>query len=554
MLTLYAALTREGTNGNGAAWYNGLVQDRAGAPQTQIGGSYAHYVLVILTAVYVFNFIDRQILSILAPEIQAELGISDADMSFLYGTAFAVFYAVFGIPLGRLADVWTRRSLIALGLAVWSVLTALSGTARSFASLALYRIGVGVGEASASPAAFSLLGDWFPPRRRGFALAVYSSGVYIGAGIGIFLGGWIVDGWRALYPEGGAPFGLRGWQVAFFAVGLPGLLLALVVGRLVEPLRGQSEGMPERAPHPRPFGELAKELAAVLPPFTLLTLARAGGARAVATNLAGAAGIVLVAWLLIALVGNPPQWIALALGGYCVFSWGQGLARRDPTAFALIFRSRALLGLGVGFASIAFVTYGAGFWGPSFFKRVHGVSEGEIATLVGLPAAVGGWLGVSLGGALSDRWKLRAANGRIWVGWLTTALSVPSGLWLLHTESLALAYVMNFVFAVVSPLWLGAGASAVNELVLPRLRALASAFYILLITFIGLALGPYTMGKLSDVFARGGADPGLALRDAMTIGLAMFLVSALALVWAARFLPVEEPSRLERARAAGEAV
>jgi MFS family permease len=96
------------------------VQDRASPPEAAIGGPYARYVLVILTLVYVFNFIDRQILSILAPEIQRELGISDADISFLYGTAFAVFYAVFGIPLGRLADVWTRRSLIALGLAVWS--------------------------------------------------------------------------------------------------------------------------------------------------------------------------------------------------------------------------------------------------------------------------------------------------------------------------------------------------------------------------------------------------------------------------------------------------
>ena len=196
-----------------AAWYKTPVQDRASPPDAVIGGPYARYVLVILTLVYVFNFVDRQILAILAPEIQRELGVSDADISFLYGTAFAVFYAVFGIPLGRLADVWTRRTLIALGLAVWSGMTALSGTARSFGSLAAYRIGVGIGEASASPAAFSLLGDWFSPRMRGFALAIYSSGVYIGAGIGIFLGGWIVEGWRALYPEGGAPFGLAGQRL-----------------------------------------------------------------------------------------------------------------------------------------------------------------------------------------------------------------------------------------------------------------------------------------------------------------------------------------------------
>ena len=535
------------------AWYKARVPDLARPATPPIGGPYARYVLVILTVVYVFNFIDRQILSILAPEIQRDLGVSDADISFLYGTAFAVFYAVFGIPLGRLADVWTRRSLIAIGLAVWSGMTALSGTARSFASLAVYRIGVGIGEASASPAAFSLLGDWFAPRMRGFALAVYSSGVYIGAGIGIFLGGWIVEGWQLLYPQGGAPFGLAGWQVAFFAVGLPGLGMALWVRSLAEPRRGQSEGLPEAAPHAQPFREFGRELAAVLPPLTWLSLLRAGaGARGVAVNLAGAAGIALAAAALALLTGSSAQWSALGLGVYCAFSWAQGLRLRDPVAFALIFRCRALLLLSVGFASIAFVTYGAGFWGPSFFVRVHGVSEGEVGTVVGLSAAVGGWLGVSLGGALSDRLKLMSPNGRLWVGWLTAALSLPSGLWLLHTDSLPLAYVLNFVFAFVSPLWLGAGASAVNELVLPRLRAIASAFYILLITFIGLSLGPYTMGKLSDAFAAGGADPGEALRAGMSWGLVMFVVSAVALGLAARFLPREEASRLERARAAGE--
>jgi MFS family permease len=530
------------------------VQDRAPDRAAAVGGPYARYVLVILTLVYVFNFVDRQIPSILAREIQGALGISDADISFLYGTAFAVFYAVFGIPLARLADVWNRRSLIAAGLAVWSGMTALSGTARSFTSLAAYRVGVGVGEASASPAAYSVLLDWFPPRARGIALAVYSSGVYIGAGIGIFIGGWIVEAWRAAYPAGDAPFGLAGWQVAFFAVGAPGLLLALWVRSLAEPRRGQSEGLPEAAPHPHPFRVFGRELFAVLPPFTVFSLARDGGARAVAVNLAAALVIALAAAGMTAAIGSAPQWTALGIGIYCAFSWAQGLARRDAVAYALIFRSRALLFLSVGFASIAFVTYGAGFWGPSFFMRVHGVSEGQVGTVVGLSASVGGWLGVTLGGALSDRWKARAPNGRLWVGWLTAALSVPSGLFMLHTDSLAVAYVMNFVFALVSPLWLGAGAAAVNELVLPRLRAAASAFYLLLITFIGLALGPYTMGKLSDVFARGGADPGTALRDAMSIGLVMFGVSAASLWLASRFLPADEASRLARARAAGEAL
>ena len=110
---------------------------------SQVGSPYARYVLGVLVVVYIFNFIDRQILSILAEDIKADLGISDADIGFLYGTAFAIFYAVFGIPLGRLADTWTRKSLISTGLLFWSVMTALSGTARSFASLATFRIGVG---------------------------------------------------------------------------------------------------------------------------------------------------------------------------------------------------------------------------------------------------------------------------------------------------------------------------------------------------------------------------------------------------------------------------
>jgi MFS family permease len=138
----------------------------------EVGGRYAKYVLAVLVVVYIFNFIDRQILSILAEEIKADLGISDADIGFLYGTAFAVFYAVFGIPLGRLADVWTRKSLISIGLGFWSLMTALSGTARSFVALAGYRFGVGIGEPSATPAAFSMLSDYFPPNRRATVLAI----------------------------------------------------------------------------------------------------------------------------------------------------------------------------------------------------------------------------------------------------------------------------------------------------------------------------------------------------------------------------------------------
>ena len=133
----------------------------AASPPIRVG-AYAWYALIVLVIVYALNFIDRQILSILAEDIKRDLGLEDAQIGFLYGTAFAVFYALFGIPLGRLADSWYRGRVMAIGLALWSSMTALSGFANSFAMLAVARIGVGVGEAAASPAAYSMISDWFP--------------------------------------------------------------------------------------------------------------------------------------------------------------------------------------------------------------------------------------------------------------------------------------------------------------------------------------------------------------------------------------------------------
>ena len=191
---------------------------------TTIDGHYAKYVLGVLVLMGVFNFIDRQIFVILAEEIKADLSLSDGDLGFLFGTAFAVFYAVFGIPLGRLADSWCRTKQISLSVGFWSLMTALSGMVRSFLPLAMCRFGVGMGEAGASPAALSLLYDHFSPKVRTTVVGIYGSGVSIGAGIGLFLGAAILNAWGNAWPDPSlAPFGLKGWQVAFMAVGLPGL-------------------------------------------------------------------------------------------------------------------------------------------------------------------------------------------------------------------------------------------------------------------------------------------------------------------------------------------
>ena len=203
---------------------------------------YRNWALILLATVYAINFIDRQIVSVLALDLKRDLHLSDADLGFLYGTAFGVFYALFGIPMGRLADSWNRVRLITAGLAVWSAMTALSGLSRTGEQLALARIGVGVGEATASPCAYSLISDYFPKEKRASALAVYSSGMYIGAGLSLFLGATVVKRWSAAFPDGWN--GIVGWQASFLIVGLPGLLLAIVVASLREPVRGLSEGLP----------------------------------------------------------------------------------------------------------------------------------------------------------------------------------------------------------------------------------------------------------------------------------------------------------------------
>lgn len=213
-----------------------VEQDRLQSPPSltphsqahTVGGPYAYYVLGVLFVVYIFNFIDRQILAILLQPIKEDLKVSDTAMGFLTGFAFALFYTFAGLPLARIADRWVRRSLIAISLATWSLMTAVSGLARGFTDLAIARIGVGIGEAGATPPAHSLIADYFPPEKRATAFAIYASGIYVGVGLGFWLGGWINDNY--------------GWRMAFFVVGLPGVLMALIVRFTVrEPPRGLSD-------------------------------------------------------------------------------------------------------------------------------------------------------------------------------------------------------------------------------------------------------------------------------------------------------------------------
>ena len=532
------------------------------APETRPGyagvetvnSSYAKYVLGVLIVVYIFNFIDRQIISILAEEIKADLGIGDAEIGFLYGTAFAIFYAVFGIPLGKLADVWNRKQLIAIGLSFWSLMTALSGFARNYGMLAACRFGVGVGEASATPAAFSMLSDYFPPRLRATVLAIYSSGIYIGAGIGLFLGGAVVEAWYDWYPDhSDAPLGLKPWQAAFLTVGLPGILVAVWVWTLREPIRGMSEGLTAPS-NPHPFASTASTLVSVLPVASLFGLYRVGGVAAVRTNLLWALLLCAIFYGLYLVMPTLLQWLMLGLGVYITVTWVQHLKYTDPGTYAMMFGSKAFVTATIGFPAISFVTYGVGFWSPPFMQRVHGESIADAGLYLGLGSAIGGFIGIVLGGFLADRLKQRWDNARLYIGMSIPVLALPFALGFLYTDSVLVAYLCSFVFSILSPAWIGSGTSTTNDLVMPRMRAIASAYYVLMNTFLGLALGPYLIGQISDAYIAGGIEDGDALRSAMTWGLLAFVFSMVFLAWAMRYLPGDEASRLDRARKLGESI
>lgn len=234
--------------------------------QPTYSNTYKGYVLLILTGVYTFNFIDRQILVILQESIKSELGLSDTQLGLMTGLTFALFYVTLGIPIARFADRSNRRNIVALSLAVWSAMTALSGLAANFTQLLLARIGVGVGEAGGSPPSHSMISDYFPPEKRATALSVYSLGIYIGILAGYSLGGWLDQHY--------------GWRIALMALGIPGIIYAILLLITVkEPTKGMSDPIALKtglAQKESTFGEVVQLL---LSKKTFVLLALACGFR-----------------------------------------------------------------------------------------------------------------------------------------------------------------------------------------------------------------------------------------------------------------------------------
>lgn len=270
--------------------------------------SYRNYVLGLLTFVYAVNFIDRQLLTILQESIKADLALSDTQLGLLTGLAFALFYVLAGIPIARLADKHSRRNIIAGSIGIWSFMTAISGMAGNYTQLLLARMGVGIGEAGCSPPAHSMISDMYPPEQRASALSFYSVGINIGIMLGVLLGGYINQ--------------YFGWRVAFFVVGAPGLLIALIVRfTIAEPLRGWSEKH-----------EVVQDALPFMTVLRFITARRYLVHMAMGGGLSALAGYALTSWqpsFYIRDFGLPTSevglWLAAGVGlfgGLGTFGWG----------------------------------------------------------------------------------------------------------------------------------------------------------------------------------------------------------------------------------------
>jgi predicted MFS family arabinose efflux permease len=389
----------------------------------------ASLVLAILLLAYIFNFLDRQILGILGPSIQAELHLSNSQFGAIGGTAFALLYAALGIPLAYLADRTSRSGVVAASLAVWSAFTALCGAAVGFWSLFLSRLGVGVGEAGGVAPSYALIADYVPESRRGRALAIFSLGVPLGLGGGSFIGARLAD-WF-------------GWRAAFAIMGIAGLALAPVLRLVVRDLPRRASG-PAQEPLSRVFPIVARK-----PAFWLLAFASA---------------------------------------------------------------SSSLCG------------YGLALWTPKVMMLSFGLDLVSTGNFLASLLVIGGCAGVFAGGWLADR---LGGGDRGWyaklpaIAWL---VSVPAWGFGLFAPSLWIAWPLLLIGNAVNILWLGPVIAAVQHLVRQPMRSTASASFLLINNLVGLGVGPWLIGRLSDALtAAHGAD---ALRDAAVVCLGFYVLAA----------------------------
>ncbi len=382
-----------------------------------ISANTRRYALFLLFTAYVLNYVDRQVISILQEPIKTELGLSDTQLGLMTGLSFALFYATLGVPIARYADSHSRKRIIAVAMALWSGMTALCGTAQSFATLLLYRVGVGVGEAGLTPPAHSLISDYYEPRRRAAALAIYSAAGTVGLMVGSVAAGRISDAY--------------GWRVAVIAAGLPGLLLALLIWlTLREPARGRFEQAPAGALPTSLIGGLAtllrnpafRWLALGCGFHTFVTYGQGNWTAPFLGRLHGMTSSEIGNW--IAILSAGPGLIGMMASGY-VADW---VGRRRPRArmevamvsmiLIIPFEIGSILAtdthVALAFFAGSFLLAGA-YLGPSI-AAAHalfpaGVRASASAIIMLGINLIGLGLGPLVTGALSDLWAAQGTHG-----------------------------------------------------------------------------------------------------------------------------------------------
>jgi len=410
----------------------------------QYSQRYKAYVLLILTGVYTFNFIDRQILVIIQESIKAELGLSDTQLGLLTGFTFAVFYVTLGLPIARFADKNNRRNVVAWALAIWSGMTAISGLVTNFFQLLLARVGVGVGEAGGSPPAHSMISDYFPAHQRATALSIYSMGIYVGILAGYSLGGWI----DATY----------GWRMAFYALGIPGIIYALLLFFTVkEPPKGHSD-------------------AAVTADFSKKKIP--GSAFSEVT-------------------GEGPKEASF---------W---------EVVRILLSKKTFIFVAFACGLHTFGNYGVGNFFAPFLARVHGMPVEDIGTWLGITSGFGGIIGTFLGGFLADKYGRKDLRWYMWIPIIAGLINLPFSYFAFFDGNLNVVLFTYFMTALLTALYLGPSIAVTHHLIDAKKRALASAILFLVLNFIGLGLGPLGIGMISDYLS---ADYGAeSLRYAFTI-------------------------------------
>jgi MFS family permease len=525
----------------------------------------AWYALTVVALTNGMSLLDRNILAILAPRIKHDLAIGDAEMGLLYGTVFALFYALFALPLGRLADGWVRTRLLAIALSFWSIATGLAACAQGFALLAASRLGVGIGEAAAGPAGTSLVYDYFAKERRGLAMAVIAAAIAAGLGASSVLGGLAADWWDKLHVGGHAPLGISGWQFAFFVAAIPGFVLAAVLWRMHEPVRGRMDGI-ESPADPHPLRASLAMLGSIVPASNWFWLAkRKASVRDWMLNLVAlgliVGAVVLLTRITSAFSPRPPlqlagltvsphalQWGVAGFGTFVVLNLLQSLRFSDRPTFVVITHSPSLL-LCMAIGSLqGMINYGVMGFTPSFLMKSYGLSPSTTGLQFGLLSAGIGIIGPLITGPLSDRINAHfPAAGRAYVALFSLGVSPLIAIWVYSAKDPAGFYVRFVLYSVVLTGWLPPLYAILFEQVLPRMRGITSSTYIIVSTIFGLGIGPYAVGMISD------ANHGNLATAILNINWVAPVI-VLMLVVLARRVRRDEGSVIQRARDAGEPV